>query len=113
MATNSTAAAAYGDAEPARAEVDALAGPVVVDFGTNWCGYCRGAQPLIAEAFAAYPGVRHLRIEDGKGRRLGRSFAVKLWPTLVFLRDGKELARVVRPGDAGEITQALALISAQ
>ena len=41
--------------------------------------------------------VTHLKIEDGRGRPLGRSFGVKLWPTLVLLRDGQERARVVRP----------------
>ena len=55
--------------------------------------------------------VRHIKIEDGSGRPLGRSFRVKLWPTLVFLRDGVELARVVRPANAEAIGQALALIT--
>lgn len=89
--------------EPSRDEVDALAGPTLLEFGTSWCGHCRAAQPLIASAFAGHPGVRHLRIEDGSGRRLGRSFGVKLWPTLVFLRDGEEKARAVRPRDAAAI----------
>jgi len=89
--------------EPARAEIDALAGPTLLEFGTSWCGHCRAAQPLIASAFAGHPAVRHIRIEDGSGRRLGRSFGVKLWPTLVFLRDGQELAREVRPRDVAAI----------
>ena len=82
---------------PERAEIDALRGPLVLEFGTGWCGYCRAAQPLIAEAFNDHADIRHLRIEDGKGRPLGRSFKVRLWPTLVFLRDGQEVARLVRP----------------
>lgn len=102
----------YAAAEPARAEVDALAGPTVVEFGAPWCGHCQAAQPLIKEAFAAHPGVHHLKIEDGKGRPLGRSFGVKLWPTLVFLRQGQEVARLVRPADAGAIREALERIAA-
>lgn len=97
--------------EPARADVDAWRGPAVIEFGTSWCGYCRAAQPLIEEAFAGYPNMRHLKIEDGTGRRLGRSFQVKLWPTLIFLSDGKEIARVVRPGDVGVIRQGLEQIA--
>ncbi|MBE0546483.1 MAG: thioredoxin family protein [Rubrivivax sp.] len=96
--------------EPARDEVDALAGACVVEFGTPWCGFCRAAQPLIAAALAGHPKVRHIKVEDGRGRALGRSFGVKLWPTLVLLRDGRELARLVRPGAAQEIVRALALI---
>lgn len=100
----------YAAIEPARAEIDMLAGPTVVEFGTPWCGYCKAAQPLLAAAFAGHPRVRHIKIEDGRGRALGRSFRVKLWPTLVFLNRGREIARLVRPGDAGAIRQALAQI---
>jgi thioredoxin 1 len=101
---------AFAETEPARAEVDAIAGPAVVEFGTPWCGWCRAAQPLIQGALSAYPNVKHLKIEDGSGRPLGRSFRVKLWPTLVFLRDGQEVARLVRPADAGAVRQALSAI---
>jgi thioredoxin 1 len=103
----------YTEAAPTREEVDALSGAVVLNFGTNWCGFCRAAQPLIAAAFAGHPDVRHIKVEDGQGRRLGRSFAVKLWPTLVFLRDGKEVARVVRPGSVEEVVERLALLDAR
>jgi thioredoxin 1 len=101
--------AAYAQ-EPPRAEVDARKGPAVVEFGVDWCPHCQRAQPLIAQAFETHSRVHHLRVEDGKGRPLGRSFAVKLWPTLIFLRDGKEIARLVRPTDARDVEAALALI---
>jgi thioredoxin 1 len=96
--------------EPARKDIDRLPGPAVIEFGTSWCGHCLAVQPLLKSAFAAHPGVRHFRIEDGKGRRLGRSYRVKLWPTLVFLCDGREITRLVRPADVAAIEQALALI---
>jgi len=95
-----------------RAEIDALPGPAVVEFGSNWCGYCRRAQPLVAEAFAGHAGLRHIKVADGSGLPLGRSFGVKLWPTLIFLRDGKEIARLVRPATSREIKAALAKIAA-
>ena len=97
----------YSPNQPARSEVDGLVGPTLLDFGTNWCGHCRAAQPRIEAALAQHPQVRHVRIEDGPGRPLGRSFGVKRWPTLVFLRDGQEVARLVRPPDANTISQAL------
>ncbi|SAL52442.1 thioredoxin [Caballeronia turbans] len=100
----------YAKTAPERAEIDALSGPMVVEFGTDWCGFCRAAQPLIAQAFQGHGAVKHMKIEDGSGRPLGRSFRVKLWPTLVFMLGGKEVARLVRPGDVSEIRDALALI---
>lgn len=89
--------------EPTRAEVDAFTEPTVLEFGTGWCGYCRAAQPHIAAALKNHPGVRHLKVEDGKGRPLGRSFRVKLWPTLIYLEAGVEKGRVVRPRDTAEV----------
>jgi thioredoxin 1 len=102
----------YAAKEPAREEIDALAGPAVIEFGAPWCGYCIRAQSLLAGAFAGHPEVRHIKIEDGPGRRLGRSYRIKLWPTLVFLSDGKEVARLVRPGDADAIRRELERIDA-
>jgi thioredoxin 1 len=102
----------YAEVEPSRSEIDALEGAAVLEFGTPWCGHCRFAQPLLAMAFADHPTVRHIKIEDGSGRPLGRSFGVRLWPTLVFLRGGKEVARLVRPRDANAIRAALAQIDA-
>jgi thioredoxin 1 len=96
--------------EPARAEIDALRGPALLEFGTRWCGWCMRAQPLVADALAEHPAVRHIKIEDGKGRPLGRSYRVTLWPTFVFLADGREAVRLVRPGDAQAIRKALGSI---
>jgi thioredoxin 1 len=93
--------------ELSRSDVDALAGPAVLEFGTSWCGYCLGARPVIEAALSDHPGVRHIKVEDGPGRPLGRSFGVRLWPTLVFLRDGEELARVTRPQNAQALRDAL------
>ena len=97
----------YAEVEPKRAEVDAMEGATLLEFGSPWCGWCRRAQPLIAEALGQHPNVRHIKIADASGKRLGRSFQVKLWPTLVFINQGKEIARLVRPDAADEIRQAL------
>jgi thioredoxin 1 len=97
----------YEDLTLSREEVDAWAGPALLEFGTNWCGHCQIAQPAVAEALRAHSTLRHVKIEDGPGRPLGRSFRVKLWPTLIFLKDGQELARAVRPQAAEELRAGL------
>jgi thioredoxin 1 len=97
----------YETAQPDRAAVDAMSGVVAVDFGTNWCGYCKAAENHIDEALKEFPAVKHLKAEDGPGRPLGRSFRVKLWPTVVVMKDGQEVARVTRPASAQEVKDAL------
>lgn len=94
---------AWAAPEPGREAVDAMRGPVLLEFGTPWCPHCLAAEPLLAHALSEHDEVAHVRIEDGRGRRLGRSFAVKLWPTFVLMRDGVEQARVVRPRSLREI----------
>lgn len=105
-------AQAYTSDEPTRAEIDATPGPLLLEFGDNFCGYCRAAAPAVERALQEHPGVRHMKIADGRGRPLGRSFGVKLWPTLVFLRDGRELERLVRPVDHHPIAKALRQLDA-
>ena len=101
----------YGADAPERAEIDALPGLVLLEFGVDWCPHCQGAQPAIADALRDHAELLHIKVEDGPGRRLGRSFRVKLWPTLILLREGQELGRVVRPTTVGEVSELLASVS--
>lgn len=92
---------------PTRTQTDRLPGATVLEFGTPWCGHCQRAQPLIEQALQDRPDVTHIKVEDGPGRPLGRSYGVKLWPTLIFLHDGQEMARLVRPQDGQALRDAL------
>jgi len=96
--------------EPAREEIDRTSGPLVLDFGAEWCGHCQAIRPHLTALLKQYPGVRHITVEDGKGKPLGRSFQVKLWPTFIFLRDGQEVKRAVRPSNE-EIREGLTAIT--
>ena len=64
--------------EPARDDVDAMRGAVLLEFGINECPHCQAAQPLIADALERHPEVRHVRLEDGKA--LARADLYAGWP---------------------------------
>jgi thioredoxin 1 len=98
----------YASEQPELAVIESIAGLTVLEFGTNWCGFCLRAQGDIAKGLSESKRLNHIKVEDGPGRPLGRSFRVKLWPTLIFLHEGVEVTRVVRPKDAQEVAQALA-----
>lgn len=68
-------------------------------------------QPQLAALLRSHPEMKHLKIEDGRGKPLGRSFRVKLWPTLVFMRDGTIVRQAVRPDD-DEIAEGFAALEA-
>lgn len=120
----------YTPVHPTRAEVGALPGKVVIEFGVDWCPHCQRAAGPVAAALAtaglrvadrtgtavscggtpvaaAADTLQYWRLEDERVRPLGRSFKVKLWPTLLFLQDGVEVARVVRPTTVAEIMAGL------
>ena len=119
----------YTSDHPSRAAVEAMPGNVVIEFGVDWCPHCQqaagpvsmglaaalvevravagAAAPTGAGVAAAANTLQYLRLEDERARPLGRGFKVKLWPTLLFLRDGVEVARVVRPTMAAEVMAGL------
>ncbi|MGP0069300.1 MAG: thioredoxin family protein [Isosphaeraceae bacterium] len=101
---------ADSEREPTRDEIDRMEGPVLLEFGASWCPHCLAMAPKLAGLLRDHPGVRHIRIEDGPGRPLGRSFRVKLWPNLVFLRDGQVIKQLARP-EVEEAREGLAEIS--
>ena len=68
-----------------------------------------GAAPKLAAILKGYPEIRHIKVEDGPGRPLGRSFRVKIWPNLVFLHDGQIVKQLARPDEA-EVEEGLKAI---
>jgi thioredoxin 1 len=69
-------------------------GPVLVDFGADWCGPCQLLAPLIDELADEYAGklvVGKLDIE--KAVRTASKFNAQSIPLLLFFKEGKEVHR--------------------
>ncbi|MFD1382380.1 thioredoxin family protein [Rhodanobacter aciditrophus] len=97
----------YDDSDLVVEEVLQAEDELLIEFGTPWCGHCKQALPVIESVMDEYSDVSHLKVFDGKGKRLGRHFSVKLWPTLILVRNGKEVGRVVRPDSEAELRDLL------
>ena len=89
-------------------QIGELRGKAIIEFGAPWCTHCQAATPAVKEAFAEHSALPHIKIYDGKGKKLGRAFKVKLWPTLILLQDGKEVDRIVRPIHPDVVRQLIA-----
>ncbi|KXF81675.1 thioredoxin family protein [Enterovibrio coralii] len=99
----------YHEDAPAFEDVSEIKGFAIIEFGAPWCGYCQAAEPLIEQVLSKHT-FPHIKIFDGKGKRLGRAFQVKLWPSLILLHDGLEVGRIVRPDSTQDIEDLISRI---
>jgi thioredoxin 1 len=86
----------YQEDAPTMEDVQNIDGYAIIEFGTSWCEFCQASQAAAEEVLSALQ-LPHIKVFDGAGKRLGRQFKVKHWPTLILLKSGEEVARVVRP----------------
>ncbi|MCB5161439.1 thioredoxin family protein [Marinomonas algarum] len=97
----------YSEEAPAFEDIQALSGYSILEFGTPWCEYCQASQAAVEGALKENLALLHIKVFDGKGKRLGRQFGVKLWPTLILLKDGEEVDRIVRFTSLDEVVALL------
>ncbi len=92
-------------------QVSELPGNTILEFGAPWCGHCQAAHSAVKKVLTERSELSHIKIYDGKGKQLGRAFKVKLWPTLILLQNGNEVARLVRPLQPDEVRKLVSKIS--
>lgn len=82
--------------ESFEAEVIKSESPVLVDFWAEWCGPCRAVSPIVDEIAKEYQGklkVMKVNVDDNQGTAM--KYQVMSIPTLLFLKDGQEVDKIV------------------
>ena len=83
--------------------------PVLVDFYADWCGPCRMVAPVVDELARARTGqLLVLKVDTDRSPSVAERFGIRSIPTLVAIRDGREVGRHVGVAGRAEL-EALAL----
>ena len=103
----------YSDDALSVDELHNLSGIVLLEFGTPWCSHCQASQEATKKGLSEYTDLVHVKVFDGKGKRLGRQLSVKLWPTLILLQNGEEIGRIVRFTSSEEVSALLSKVESR
>ncbi|KAI3793971.1 hypothetical protein L1987_36595 [Smallanthus sonchifolius] len=68
---------------------------MVVDFSASWCGPCKVLEPFIRSLSSKYQEIDFIKIDVDELQDVAQQFGVQAMPTLVLLKQGNEVERVV------------------
>lgn len=80
----------------------------MVDFFATWCGPCKMLSPVIDEISEEMEGKAVIaKVDSDNLGDVCQEYAIRILPTLVFFKDGKEVDRIVGVAEKEDILEKL------
>ncbi len=69
--------------------------PVLIDFFATWCGPCKMVSPVVDEIANERPDIKVCKLDVDRNLDLARTFQVMSVPTLVAMKNGEIINKIV------------------
>jgi len=70
-------------------------GKAVIDFYADWCGPCQMMKPIFEKIGKEVKGINFFKANVDESPEIASLYAVRSIPTIVFMKDGKEVERAL------------------
>lgn len=75
-------------------QLNTLSGISAIKFGAAWCGPCKLIEPNLIKLEAEFTNIKFYSVDVDKSPSLAKEYQIRSLPTIILLKDGREIQRI-------------------